>query len=202
MKELIIQLLKVLNENAGALNVLFTMFVAAATVAYAILTYSLVKETKKLREAQIQPKLSVTIKQREEGFHLIDMVIENIGAGPAYNIQFIVKSVFADPRGMLLSDMNIFRNGLSYLGPRECRQFFLANTLEKDFFEAKAANPLELDVTYFDALNKNYTGSFQIDLSSLKGPSHITPRPMTTSLAGIEDNTKHIADELQRLHPK
>jgi hypothetical protein len=165
-----------------------------------ILTRSIVKETKRLREAQSEPKLSVTIKQCEEGFHLIDMVIENIGAGPAYNIQFVVKSVFADPKGMLLSDMNIFRNGLSYLGPRECRQFFLANILEKDFFETKAANPLALDVTYFDTLNKKYTGSFQIDLSSLKSLSHITPRTMTTSLAGIEDNTKHIADELRRLH--
>ena len=40
------ELLELLNKNSGALTVLFTAVVTAATVVYAALTWILVKETK------------------------------------------------------------------------------------------------------------------------------------------------------------
>jgi hypothetical protein len=194
------QLFDFLNKNAGALNVLFALVVAGSTVFYVILTNSLVKETKKLREAQTQPKLSVTIKQREECASLIDLVIENIGAGPAYRIQFNVKSQFKADRGKLLSDLNLFRNGLSYLAPRQSVQFFLTSLFEN--FKEKIANPLILDVTYLDAANNKHTDSFQIDFSWLEGLIYLSEPDMPKSLEGIEKNTKEIVGELQKLRQK
>ncbi|PNR89319.1 hypothetical protein X925_03280 [Petrotoga sp. 9T1HF07.CasAA.8.2] len=47
--------LEFLNQNSGALAVVFSALVAIATIVYAKLTWSLVAETRKMREAQIEP---------------------------------------------------------------------------------------------------------------------------------------------------
>ena len=51
--------LKYLNDNAGALNALFSGVVALATVVYAVLTAKLVRETRNLREVQTEPRVEV-----------------------------------------------------------------------------------------------------------------------------------------------
>jgi len=57
-------------------------------VVYAILTWRLVSETRKMRETQTEPKIFITIQPREEWFNFIDVIIQNIGLSPAYGIQF------------------------------------------------------------------------------------------------------------------
>jgi len=49
--ELLEKLLEFLNQNSGAFAVIFSAMVAFATIVYAILTWKLVSETKKMREA-------------------------------------------------------------------------------------------------------------------------------------------------------
>ncbi len=51
-------ILKFLNENAGAVNILFSGLVTLATLVYAILTWKLVAETQKMRRAQTDAKVS------------------------------------------------------------------------------------------------------------------------------------------------
>ena len=98
IKEHTMQVLDLLNKNAGALNVLFAMVAAVSMAFYVILICSLVKETKKLREAQTEPKISIILQISRVGIHCIDLVIKNIGLGPAYNVKFEVLEEF-DVRG-------------------------------------------------------------------------------------------------------
>lgn len=51
------QFLDWLNENGGALSVLFAAVVMIATVVYARLTAKLVDETRFLRKAQTEPRI-------------------------------------------------------------------------------------------------------------------------------------------------
>lgn len=117
-------LVEFLNENNGAFAVIFSAVVAIATVVYAFLTWRLVSETRKMREAQTEPKVSVTIQPREEWIKLIDMVIQNIGLGPAYNIKFEINPDFECMKGKFLSELGFMKNGLKYLAPNQKLQFF------------------------------------------------------------------------------
>jgi hypothetical protein len=76
-------MLNFLNQNSGAFLVLFSLVVTGATVFYAILTSRLVSETRKMREAQTEPNVSVNISSKEETTYLKDMLIQNIGLGAA-----------------------------------------------------------------------------------------------------------------------
>ncbi len=75
---------KWINANAGLLNLAFTFVVTLSTVFYVLLTRTLVVETRKLREAGTEPDIAVYLDRRERRH--IDMVIRNIGSGPAYNL--------------------------------------------------------------------------------------------------------------------
>ncbi len=81
-------MLEYLNENSGAFNVLFSAVVALSTFIYAVLTIILVKETRRMRLTQTEPKLEVVAKSKEEWINLINVYIKNIGLGPAHNISF------------------------------------------------------------------------------------------------------------------
>lgn len=59
-------LLNFLNQNSGAFTVLFSFLVTIATLAYTILTWKLVSETKKMREVQTEPKISIFMQPKED----------------------------------------------------------------------------------------------------------------------------------------
>lgn len=81
-------MLEYFNQNSGALSVLFAGIVAISTIIYAILTGSLVRETKKMRKVQTEPKIAVYLEQNNAIQNSLDMVIKNIGMGSAHNIKF------------------------------------------------------------------------------------------------------------------
>ena len=65
-----------INNNSGALTIIFSCVVAISTVIYALLTARLVSETMKIRKLQIEPRISVTILPREEWIGLMDLRID------------------------------------------------------------------------------------------------------------------------------
>lgn len=142
-----------LTQNSGAFAVMFSAVVAIATIVYAILTWKLVSETTKMREAQTEPKVSVTIHPREEWINFIDMVIQNIGLGPAYDIKFKINPDFEYAKGRFLSELGFMKNGLRYLAPNQKLQFFLTSMIEN--FEEKTKKLFEIRVTYQNSVVKN-----------------------------------------------
>ena len=77
-----------LNQNSGALTVVFTAVVTISTVVYAALTAVLVSETKKMRQVQTEPKIEITLRPFEFAIHIVKLHIKNIGLGPAENLKF------------------------------------------------------------------------------------------------------------------
>jgi len=182
--------LEFLNQNSGAFAVIFSAVVAFATIIYAILTWRLVSETRKMREAQTEPKVSVTIQPREERINLIDMVIQNIGLGPAYNIEFEVSPDFEYAKGRFLSELGFMKNGLIYLAPNQKLQFFLTSMIEN--FEEKTKKPFEIRVTYKNSVGKKYKDVYMIDFSQLIGLSQLGEPPLYKIAKNIEKIQKDI----------
>ena len=182
--------LEFLNENSGAFAVIFSAAVAFATVVYAILTWKLVSETRKMREAQTEPKVSVTIQPREEWINLIDMVIQNIGLGPAYNIKFEINPDFEYMKGKFLSELGFMKNGLKYLAPNQKLQFFLTSMIEN--FEEKTKKPFEIRVTYQNSIGKTYKDVYMIDFSQLIGLSQLGEPPLYKIAKNVEEIKENI----------
>lgn len=104
-----------LNENSGAFSVAFSGLVAAATIVYAILTRSLVKETKKLRKTQTEPNVCAYSQMQSTNYHAF--VIENIGMGPAQDVRFIIESDLKIHDEIPVTELEVFKEGIKFIAP-------------------------------------------------------------------------------------
>jgi hypothetical protein len=68
---IVMLLLDFLASNSEVLTVVFTAVVTLSTVVYAILTASLVSETRKMREVQTEPKLHITIESFDFAVNIV-----------------------------------------------------------------------------------------------------------------------------------
>lgn len=168
-------MLEFLNQNSGALTVIFTAVVTISTVVYAVLTAVLVAETRRMRHAQTEPKVEVVIKPREEWISLIHVYVRNIGLGPAYDISFnITAEKGVEGAQALIEDFtkaNFFKTGLTYLGPGQEQVSDLSQMTEK--YDQKIESVLVFDVLYRGATGKQYREKFRLDFSEFKGRSQI-----------------------------
>jgi len=186
-------MLEFLNQNNGAFSVIFSAAVAFATIMYAILTWKLVSETKKMREVQTEPNISVFILPREEGINFLDMVIQNIGMGPAYNIKFKIEPDFEYITGSFLSQFGYFKNGLEYLAPSQKLQFFFTYVLK---IPKEKKNPFNIHVTYENINGKSYKNNYTIDISSLEGLLQLG-EPAIQQLAKNIEEIKNILKKMR-----
>jgi len=188
-----------LNTNSGAFATLFSIIVAVSTAVYAFLTWKLVTETRKMREAQTEPRISVIFQPKEEWISLIDLVIRNIGLGPAYGIKFEITPDFEYRKGKLLSQLN-FIKGIKYLAPSQKMQFFLTTLAEN--FEDKTKTSFNIKVTYNNKTGKTYTETFIIDFSELVGLSQLGEPPLykiSKNIEKIQQEIRHISTGFHKL---
>ncbi|MBI2101854.1 hypothetical protein HYT53_04565 [Candidatus Woesearchaeota archaeon] len=177
-----------LNKNSGTLMLIFTSVVALSSLTYSILTWRLVDETRQMRESQRVPNISIIIQPREEWINFIDMVIRNIGTGPAYDIKFEISKNLELKKGHLLSDKNFIKNGIKYLAPNQKLQFFLTSLAENP--QEKFKSSFDIKVDYKDKDDNDYKEKFTIDFSELIGLQQLGDPPLHTIAKGI-DSIKH-----------
>lgn len=182
--------LEFLNRNSGAFSVIFAAVVAISTVVYAILTRRLVYETREMREAQTEPNISVVVRPREEWINFMDMIIQNLGYGPAYNISFDVSPDFECRKGEYLSQLGFMKSGLKYLAPNQKMQFFLTSMVEDS--EQKAKKSFEIRVEYQNRVGKAYAERFMIDFSEYIGLLQLGEPPMYKIAKNIDRIWKDI----------
>ncbi len=193
-----------LSQNSGTLTVIFTTVVTIATVVYAVLTAILVAETRRMRQAQTEPKVEVVIKPREEWISLIHVYVRNIGLGPAYDISFtITAEKGGEGAQALIADFtkaNFLRTGLTYLGPGQELISGFSQMTEK--FDQKIESVLIFEVRYRSATGKAYQENFRIDFSEFKGRTQIG-KPHLYAIAQhlekIQKDFHHLATGFKRL---
>jgi hypothetical protein len=193
-----------LNNNAGVLSTIFSGIVMFATVVYAILTASLVKETRHMRELQTEPRIEVTASPREEFVNIITLHIKNIGLGPAYNLRFRLKGESqTDGENELIQDFSktqFLITGLQYLGPgQELRTGF---TQMSKNYSSKIKAHLIVEVAYIGSTGKSYKDKIPVYFEEFEGYGALgTPNlyAIARSLEKIEKNFDYLASGFKRL---
>lgn len=181
------------NQNSGFLSLVFAAIVAASTVVYAILTSKLVSETRRMRKMQTEPNISVRVESNERAIKFVDIVVENIGAGPAFDVKFRLKDdlkLFANDK---FSEIGFIKNGLKYLAPKQKLRYFLLDlprVLNDD-----SIRPLEINVEFKDYLNENYKSKFEINFDEFRNLSQMGSPP----LLEISRSIKKISEDLSYL---
>jgi hypothetical protein len=199
------QLIAYLNSNSGALTVIFTAVVTISTVAYAVLTRSLVSETKKMREVQTEPRIEIVLKPLDFAINIVRLHVRNIGLGPARNVSFTSKvSAGGEGAEKLLGEFNkanFLKNGLKYFGPgHELHSGYTQIT--KDF-DVKVASVLVYGVEYESISGKKYDDQITIDISELKGMNQFGKPNLyaiAQSIEVIQKEFSHVVSGFKKIH--
>jgi hypothetical protein len=187
-------MIDLLNQNSGAITTIFSAVVALATVVYAILTWKLVSETRKMREVQTEPKISATIQSDERYINWINLIIQNIGLGYAYNLKFELDPDFEDQNTpdvenvdeyFKLSEVGFIKNGLPFFAPSQKIQFFLTNLAED--FKKKLETPFKIKITYENSIHRSYSDSYLIDFSQQRRLNQVGKPPIYEISKKLED---------------
>ena len=189
-------MLEFLNNNAGVITLFFTAVVAIATVFYVRLTSNLVNETIELRKAQTQPQLSVSILPRDPEVWIVDMIIENVGNGAAYNIQINPSSNFEMRENREFINIGFIKNDYKYFAPHQRLKFFFTNLVDKK--EEKENVKFDIKVKYEDHSGKVYETIYKINLAEFYGiPRYGNPPiyDLSETLKNIDKNINKLVNE-------
>lgn len=185
---------------------------AIATVAIAVLTFVLAKETWYLRLAQIQqvdeirrenirPNVSVAIFNSPIYFNLMMVEVCNLGKGIARNIKF--KFLDRDgnnigPSKNIIVDeflnLHIFSNGMHSLGIGQKVDSFLFSFFEMNGKLDIFSPFFKIEITYEDVAGTKYSNELTIDFQEFKGRSEIGGGD---PLHKIADDVKKLREEFQ-----
>lgn len=183
-----------------ALLVIFSGIVALSTGVYAALTWRLVAETRKLREAQFEPNVIVYVQPRDELINWLDLIVENTGMAPAYNVRLTIEPDMDRHSGDMVGSMGWFTKGIRMLAPRQqLRQWY--TTMLQDF-EGKASTPRTITVSYVSATGKERRAEYVIDLAEMRGMRQLGTPPLHSaakSLEKIASTADHLASGWSKL---
>ena len=193
------------------LLIIFSGLVTASTIIYAILTWRLVSETKRMRRVQTEPRVDIRIEPREEWIFLLELVIKNIGLGPAFDVRFsvmpipLVKGSQATGQGTRefidrLKEINCLQQGLSYLAPGQEVRTFLTSMAEDS--EKKLDAALQVTTSYKGPTNEPYEIKYSIYVDELKGLEQIGRPPLYEIAENIEklrEKVEHLATGFNRI---
>ena len=178
----------------------FSCVVAVSTVAYAILTWKLFSETRQMREAQTEPRVSIRLEMNHTGLHGYELVIRNEGQGVARNVRFEFEgdsSYFRESfiRGVLptVDQLPIITDGLPYLESGQVFRFSLGMVSEEEFNRA-AGDPWIFRVRYENLYGKEKKDTYTLDFSQFRGMFFAPNR-----LVEISQHLDSIRKDLNRL---
>ena len=189
---------------------------AGSTLAIAILTVVLAKETWQLRlfqlsqlaairKAAIRPQVDVYMSRSKTSFNVMNVVVENVGSGIARNIKFNFKGSLGNSKlteaeqavADRLHKMAMFNSGIQALSPQRNKRSFLFIVQEvfgaykDDFFKIC----LTIEMTYEDAEGETHTSVEIWGFGELEGTSEMGYGDPTDKAAG---HLEKISDTLQK----
>lgn len=182
---------------------------AIATVAIAILTFILAKETWYLREAQIRqleelkrenirPSIGVQLDSSPVGIHFIDARVSNSGKGIAKKVRFAFKDRSGaalapgnDPVSDKFLKLSMFSKGIETIGIGQTLSSFVFSFLDLgEELHGKIFEPyLSIVVDFEDIEGNRYQNTFEIDFAQYEGISHL----------GGADAVHKISDEIMKI---
>ena len=150
-----------------------------------------VQEAYQARTTGGRPLIIVT--EDYENLPTINLVVQNVGHGPAKNILFEFSSPVQSSDGFVLSDLAFFEEGITSLAPGGrivCYWDELEN-LENMFQEGQLQRGIEVRVNYQDITGGSYSHSWEIDPLLYQGLRTIGYR----DVSDLVDIVEGIAEE-------
>jgi hypothetical protein len=149
-----------LNANSGAI-------LAITTLVYAIITGRMLYETKRMRESQTEPHVFINVQPVERVRFIKNIVIQNIGPGPAYDLKFKIEPDIVLRTGHNLSEINMMKLGHKYLAPNQRLECLVPHSIEEA--KKKEKTLYAMTVTYRNKGKKHYEETFVLDFTEYSG---------------------------------
>ncbi len=187
-------------ELGEILIIVFTGVVAGSTVAYALLTRQLVSETRRMREVQTEPRVSIRVEADHTGHPGYELVIQNEGQGVAKNVRFefegdpsYFRNSWVIRRPPAIDELPIIKNGLDYLEPNQSYRFPLG-TVSPGEYERAVETPWTFRTQYESLYGKPRTDTYIVDFSQFRGMLF-----ESNHLKEIAGHMKAVWEDLHRL---
>lgn len=160
-----------LIDNKDLATLVFAAVVTVSTAVYALLTGFLVFETRRMRRAQTEPKISSYFQPIEEYVNFGHLHVKNIGLGPAFDITISIESVGSEEGGKLLvkdfSRAKFINKGVNYLGPGQSLKSGYTSMAENPTEKIKSV--LNVNISYKSADGRLHKVLYRIDFAELEG---------------------------------
>lgn len=176
-----------MTKYNGVLALLIALLGMLATVVYAALTVRLVRETIRLRKVGTNPDIAIYFEPYERSINLINLVVKNIGNGPAYHLSFVIEQAppVKDQIGKRLSEIALF-DGFKYMAPgRELRYYFGSVFA---LMQEPVPGAVTITVSYESKERERQREAFTLDLGDFNGMVQLGMPP----LHDIAKHVKHL----------
>ena len=114
--------------------VIITGIYAALTWRYVNLTRDALEENRQMRLDAQKPEIAIYLRLEKETINLgepkaavMNLYVDNIGMGSAYDVRFDTDLSFSLPGNRSLEDVPFFQHGIRYLPPRQNRKYLLGH---------------------------------------------------------------------------
>lgn len=171
-----------------------TLVLAILTFAYVLFTRSMVKELRETRLSHDRPYVIVDADYEE--LPVINIVVRNIGNGPASNITFDFSADIEEPQGLNLSELAYFREGIEFLAPgNEIKAFWdMGHSLIPFLEERGLEKGIKVTSHYKSYTGESYDTSWVINPLILKG----LPSIRRYSTSDMAKALKRLSDDFHR----
>lgn len=165
------------------IEIVFSFVVTISTVIYASITCKLFLEAKSQRLALTEPLINLRLQSNDGSPNVIELQIENLGNGIAYNIRFnfLTDFIYNNQNNKKLSDVAFFRSGLIALAPRQHHRIFLTSLINDNINGVKHS-PFEIKVVYDTLSHKNKELIFKLNLTEFEGMLYLDKKNETEEL--------------------
>jgi hypothetical protein len=135
-----------LNSNSAAITATATVLLTFITGYYAFITLGLLRENKEIRAAMNQPDLAIYATAHEGYINFLNLVVENVGPGAAYDVKLSTEQEIGANTDLDLRKLGLFRHTLGFFASRHKIEHFFASMAES--WDELMSRPLEIQATY------------------------------------------------------
>ena len=181
-----------------------TVVIAFSALASLWLTWRLSQDNRALRRAGTEPEVVAYLGIDPRSGFLVSLVLENVGQGPACDVEFFVE---ADPQDFADHEVRYVTAGttqkirsLLTQGERVERLLGVGNRLFSED-EAKRLQPFRVDVWYSNLRDVRIgPKEYLLDIAELGGATQSTPtdKRLADSLEKIERHLRHLGSGFNR----
>lgn len=179
-----------LNANSAAVTSIATVLLTLITGYYAYVTLGLLRENRELRVGMNRPELAVYVTVHEGYVNFLNLVVENVGPGAAYNVRLSTEREVKAESDIDLRKLGLFRHTLGFFASRQRIEHFLASMVES--WDDLMGEPLEILATYSDSQGKSYEKKFLINFSVFENLRRIGKQPLYSLADDLEKIQKDI----------